>query len=196
MDCDRTRKQLHEYLDGALPESQDREMERHLDSCAACREELNLLRRLDVALRAEPWQEPPGNLATAVARRLGRRFTYTWRDIVVAAASVAIVLGLVWALEPFLGYGLTGATPAEGLPPMAEIFRIDVGETTLSFSDLRDSLLESGAATSGAITDMTAYGLGGPTVMILLILSALLAIGTNAVCYRQAHTKRLRETRL
>ncbi|MEW6360198.1 MAG: zf-HC2 domain-containing protein [Planctomycetota bacterium] len=194
MNCNAARNQLQEYLDSALPESEARKVRRHLDSCAECRKELDLLGRVDLTLRTEAHQELPRDLAAAVLQRLGRRFNYGWRDVVAVAASVAIVLGLAWLLGPILESALLNGQSETALPPMADIFRIDVSGFSFSYDDFRDLVMEGHMPATGAAAETAGwFSLGGPVAAILLVVSALLAIGTNALCYRRAYMNRLRE---
>ncbi|MCC6740724.1 MAG: zf-HC2 domain-containing protein, partial [Planctomycetia bacterium] len=54
MNCIAIIERLGEHLDGALPEPEAAEVEGHLASCAACRAELEDLRRALAAVKAVP----------------------------------------------------------------------------------------------------------------------------------------------
>ncbi|HSQ39666.1 MAG TPA: zf-HC2 domain-containing protein [Anaerolineales bacterium] len=66
---------LNAYLDGELHGTRLREMERHLDSCEICRNELTELRRVSSLLRAAPSPEflPAERFASNLTLSLPRR---------------------------------------------------------------------------------------------------------------------------
>src|SRR5262249_26644076 len=57
--CALCRKHLADYIIGRLPEDLRRTIERHLDGCAGCRQELAAWRAIEAAVRRAPAPEPP-----------------------------------------------------------------------------------------------------------------------------------------
>lgn len=90
------RRQLSQYLDGALPEKLRGRVDRHLEHCAACREELVELRGTVSLLRSLDALEPPGDFAERVIARLAASDLELSRFRRVRA-SLAGVLGSSWA---------------------------------------------------------------------------------------------------
>jgi anti-sigma factor RsiW len=108
---------LSELLDGGLPSDQVRELERHLETCAECRETLAQLRA--VKQRAGALVDPPApdDLWAGIASRIGtagstsasrapivplprRRSFATWLvPVVAAAAALALIAGTPWLLS-------------------------------------------------------------------------------------------------
>src|SRR5438445_5027211 len=105
---------LTEYVDGALVESERAVVERHLDACERCREEVAFARAARSALASVAEAPAPGNLgemAIAEARRRaagslaaeppsGKPGWYRW---VGAAAGIAAALLLLTLVLPHIG---------------------------------------------------------------------------------------------
>lgn len=70
MDCTRSRDRLSEYADGALDAETRADLEKHLSSCAECREELSSLQRLIRDLGSLPSVKPPADFLRQVHKRL------------------------------------------------------------------------------------------------------------------------------
>ncbi|MBU0718138.1 MAG: zf-HC2 domain-containing protein [Planctomycetes bacterium] len=194
MDCENIRELLQEYLDEALPDSAAREMRRHIESCKGCGRELKLLADLDLALRSEPMEEPPGDLAAAVRRRLVPGAAYSWRDAVMAAASIAVVLGIFWLVESFGAPALVGGEPLAGITRF--LSTIEVEETALDLSLVEiDQLASESYRTARGCLAYLSTELAGRLTMILLIASAIAAIGTNAACFHRSRIRQLTAAR-
>lgn len=105
--CDWTLQRLDDFVDGVLPESEVPELESHLSTCDACREDLNALQSLLHDAAALPSAMQPGrDLWTGIAPRLGRGRMVDWRRhgrtalfaaAVAAMAVVAVSVGLARA---------------------------------------------------------------------------------------------------
>jgi anti-sigma factor RsiW len=132
MNCDRAKKSLPEYLDGALASAARFAVEAHLNACAACRTECETQRRLSRLLTTMPRRQlgpefdaalsarlreldaTPPTLASrieAIRDRLRVRFPLDWRVIAAPAALAALCLGL-W--RPW--------TPSTQDPPAAHAY--------------------------------------------------------------------------
>lgn len=107
MQCEKVREKLAEYDLG----EEGAEIEEHLRSCAACREELEALRRADGLLRGLSAPAAPEGLWARVEPRLTAREATTGRTSrrwlwwpafgTVAAAAAIVVALLVPRPEPF-----------------------------------------------------------------------------------------------
>lgn len=94
MSCDPER--VTGYVDGALDATAAAEMESHLASCPACREQAEFERGLRRRLRALAPLETPAHLESELRRRLGERpHRRAWVWTLPVAASLAIVF--LWA---------------------------------------------------------------------------------------------------
>jgi anti-sigma factor RsiW len=105
---------LAEYVDGALAEGERAVVERHLDACERCREEVSFARAARSALASVAEAPAPGNLgdaAIAEARRRaagapaaaapsGKPGWYRWAG---AAAGIAAALLLLTLVLPHIG---------------------------------------------------------------------------------------------
>jgi anti-sigma factor RsiW len=98
MNCHNTQNLLSAYLDGEVRPDISREMEAHLQACAACRAELGLLQQLDRSLATLPAPAVP-DVTFRVLNRVRRPARPWWRSLSMAAS---LVLGLV------LGASLAG----------------------------------------------------------------------------------------
>ena len=100
---------LAEYVDGALAEGERAVVERHLDGCERCREEVALARAASSALASVAEAPAPGNLgdgAIAEARRRaagapaaaappGKPGWYRWAGAAAGIAAAVLLLTLV-----------------------------------------------------------------------------------------------------
>jgi anti-sigma factor RsiW len=90
------------YVDGGLPPEARAEVEAHLATCPACREQEAFERGLREKMRALPAIEPPSGLEDRVRRRLRRRpvpAAFRWLPV---AAALALVLLWVRGAAPFV----------------------------------------------------------------------------------------------
>jgi anti-sigma factor RsiW len=74
MHCRNRHTRFSAYLDGELPEQDMRDMERHLDGCASCRECLAWLEELDAPLASLSIPEMPGDLEYRIMARASREY--------------------------------------------------------------------------------------------------------------------------
>jgi anti-sigma-K factor RskA len=114
MTCGEIAGRLDDYVDGALPESEAAEVERHLHACSACALEERGLRRLLAEARALPREAAPSrDLWSGIAERIlvEHRPRVPWRTggraPLWSAAAAAVLLAAVL----FLARG-TGPAPA------------------------------------------------------------------------------------
>ena len=103
---DEMREQLGIYLDGELHGAALQAMQVHLETCTACREELDSLRHLSEMLRSAPMPVgllPADRFADQLAPRLPPR-TANWAAFPVSRAGWLVPLGLMTVLIfiPFL----------------------------------------------------------------------------------------------
>ncbi|MFA0749750.1 MAG: hypothetical protein SLRJCFUN_000153 [Candidatus Fervidibacter sp.] len=102
MACPEWSEKLSAYLDGALEAEPAAALEKHLETCADCRQTLHDWRRLRERLRALPVPPPEAGMWRRVMHRVMRRSTA--RPFVVprrlfwwmAAAACLLGAGLAW----------------------------------------------------------------------------------------------------
>jgi predicted anti-sigma-YlaC factor YlaD len=91
---------LEGFADGELDEAEWAEVERHIDTCAACRERFEATRRADAkareALTTLKSSAPP--IALGLVSAKARRLSMPRAVAVAAAIALAIAAGGVWAL--------------------------------------------------------------------------------------------------
>jgi hypothetical protein len=116
------RERLSALLDGELPDAERARVERHLSSCAACRAELEELRRTVELLRGLPSVDVPPELtrrwiegvradAAGGGRGFGRWLSGLGMPLAAAAAGLAVV-AVVQDVEIQLVWPRRGAPPA------------------------------------------------------------------------------------
>jgi len=104
MKCALVRWWMEEYIDGALQGRRLQWVEKHLQECSACAQELAWHRLLSDTLKPEVLSVPPQDMWQDFQRRLAERRqpTHTFRPAwwqwgtAAAAAVCAVVLGIVW----------------------------------------------------------------------------------------------------
>ena len=114
-------ERLQEYVDGQLAPAETQAVEDHLATCAACREELALLRQVDDALARQPILAEPADLATRIMAQVRATaqptaqllvnsqdpspFRLRWEDAAVSAAfawamvTVLVALFALWTQD-------------------------------------------------------------------------------------------------
>lgn len=117
MDCREARDLLDAYADNALGLADAARLNRHLQGCAACREELDALRALGHAVRAEaPYHRAPASLRERVLRALPREAgpaaptrrrttgwgVLAWTNVATAviAAGALVLAATLWSRRP------------------------------------------------------------------------------------------------
>jgi hypothetical protein len=101
MNCETARQQFGAYADGELPPGHAAEIEQHIDRCTACAAEFRELREMlgrfaDTAVvkaPAELWSLVERRLDGAPPGREAHRLMFWSRRLIVAAASIAILVG-------------------------------------------------------------------------------------------------------
>ena len=97
MSCDKYKEMLMGYLDGELSDDQSREIEKHLNECTGCSEELGQFRKLkeitdDISLN-EPEDRVFEQYWSSVYNRTERRIG--WILLSVSGMVLAICLGFM-----------------------------------------------------------------------------------------------------
>jgi predicted anti-sigma-YlaC factor YlaD len=127
--CDETRIALGAYVVGSLDPSDRTSVDRHLESCPACRDELadlavlpGLLGRVDVAdvVAGEPAAPPEFLERLLRAASDERRTTRRWR-VLSAAAAIAVVFAAAGAIGVQVANDDGGRS---GIPPNAQVFNV------------------------------------------------------------------------
>jgi hypothetical protein len=81
MNCDKMENRLHDYVDGVLTPAERQEVERHLETCANCRAEMQFLQALRQQVAHLPQRlEPPRDLWPEIAARIEpeKRLWHVW----------------------------------------------------------------------------------------------------------------------
>lgn len=117
MDCDAAREELDEIAAGA-PASAG--CQAHLETCADCRAELALARRVERMLATWPTPPPPAHFASTVAAA-ARRETWRQEQVVDWGFNLALGLGLAAIVVGLSGMvWMVGATAGvDAAPQMA-----------------------------------------------------------------------------
>lgn len=121
MRCEDARERLQEYLDGQLPPAETQTVEAHLAACAACREDLALLRQVDAALATLPVLEEPAAFTAQVMARVRATRVKALRRSLTRAGPV---------LSEAEGPRGSGQVSPELLP----VFRLRWEDTVVSFA--------------------------------------------------------------
>jgi anti-sigma factor RsiW len=106
LSCARTQVLLESYLDGDLRPERRVRVKAHLQTCAACRDDLQMAKRLRAALQALPEREAPAAVAAEVARQ-----TRSAARVVASAPANVVDLGS-WASRHWRLLGAAGALAA------------------------------------------------------------------------------------
>lgn len=91
-------EQLADLMDGTLDERELAGVQAHLDSCATCRQDIDLATRAARAARSLPVENPPPDLHRRVVGADGGRGTPAWYRWAGAAAAAAAVIAIAIAL--------------------------------------------------------------------------------------------------
>ena len=95
MSCNEADDRLDDYVDGALSEGEFQEMELHIASCAACREQERRLRLILAQARALPRELPPSrNLWPGVAQRIAESRRPLWQSPMGLAMAAALLVAV------------------------------------------------------------------------------------------------------
>jgi len=101
MTCNEVDDRLDDYVDGSLSEGEFQEVELHIASCAACRDEERHLRLILAQAAALPREvAPPRDLWAGIAERIERerRVRPVWWGPVGLALAATLVVGVAAAL--------------------------------------------------------------------------------------------------
>lgn len=168
---DRWTDRLSEYLDGVLAERERRELEAHLEDCAACRATVEELRAVMARARALEPLVPGSDLWPGVAARMAPRSAapagwWSWRlslslpqAALAATALVVLSVGLSWMVgrAPWLvtrGPSELGNRPlAAGTDPAAPSPTPAVAGTTPRMTRGSTAGTAAGPAASAAFVD-------------------------------------------
>lgn len=115
MSCSRARIWLQLYIDERLDVRRLSALERHLDTCTACRKELTALEAIRGALAPTNLEREPANLTAQIlarvaavelrrarARAVSRPFAVRWGDALLAALFASIATLSFVLLDPTL----------------------------------------------------------------------------------------------
>jgi anti-sigma factor RsiW len=132
MNCSRMEKKIMGYVDGRLKEGERLEMEKHLETCAACRVRVNEFRAVNVLLDELPMIEPSAafdiRMQARVAAEPVKQSWWAWfaPSPRVAFAASMLLLAMVWL----------GSRPAESSLSAADIEKINQNMSVLENYDV------------------------------------------------------------
>jgi anti-sigma factor RsiW len=128
MTCHEMEERLDDWVDGALPREEKQEVQEHLASCAACRQQEAALRQLLTHAAALPRSVlPPHDLWPGIAERVDRQGSWSWSWIggwqpaLAVAAVVALAVGAVLFGRPSTSPVHTVVIPSPGVPEEARV---------------------------------------------------------------------------
>ncbi len=124
MDCKLLRAHLDAYADGELEATPVIEFEQHLDSCAACRNELALTRLLQQGVRRLESPAAPASLRRRVAVALdeaavgedGQHGRGPWASVLAVAAALMLAVGAAVRSDSTSPVGHEGVATADVAP--------------------------------------------------------------------------------
>lgn len=120
--CWLIRRRFSACWDGTLPETVQRTLQAHLDTCPACAREWHLFQATQRALQALPRLEPPADFVSRVAAQLPAMGAWRWAwwgwRVGLAAGLVGLLVLALWWPRPFYFPSET-AINAPLLPPAA-----------------------------------------------------------------------------
>ncbi|MCI0330307.1 MAG: zf-HC2 domain-containing protein [candidate division Zixibacteria bacterium] len=145
MNCQEIEVRLNDHLDGILSASENAEVERHLESCLNCKEELLRLRNLMAETAALPkemipardlWPKVAGRIAltkqTASRSFFGLPLNRTVGALAVAAVLILVAAGIFWKIKqsstPFWEVGRLAGSPKVGSEKLFDTGKLRVGE--------------------------------------------------------------------
>lgn len=93
MGCDLHPEERSAFLDGELPRARAWEVEAHLETCVACRAEVERLSGVDTAIRLAGARAVPSTLRARILEAARPPVSPRWRGGVARAAAAALLLG-------------------------------------------------------------------------------------------------------
>jgi anti-sigma factor RsiW len=132
MSCSQMEKNIMGYVDGRLKEGERLEMEKHLETCAACRVRVNEFRAVNVLLDELPMIEPSAAFAVRMQARVAaepaKQSWWAWfaPSPRVAFAASMLLLATVWI----------GSRRPESSLSAADIEKIDQNMSVLENYDV------------------------------------------------------------
>lgn len=191
---DQWTERLSEYLDGALPETDRRQLEAHLAGCAGCRQVLAELEQVVAWARALVDRPPTHDLWPGIAAGIGsagpaaRRpdrwsARLRWRRLVLsvpqlAAAGVALAVvsaGTAWLVARRGEPAPVASQPADSAPRMLPVAGFAEGAYQTAVRDLERVLAEGRDRLDTATVRVLEQSLGAIDAAILDARRALAA---------------------
>lgn len=169
-------EQLADLMDGTLDERELAGVQAHLDSCATCRQDIDLATHGVRAARSLPVENPPPDLHRRVVGAGGGRGTPAWYRWAGAAAAAAAVIAIAIALPNVGGDGARErATDAAGSSEVSLPLAGDVDysreERNYDADALQDLARSATASRSQVSTDAAAAELPGDTTAAVSCVS-------------------------
>ena len=136
MNCTRSRDLLSEYADGALDAETRADLEKHLSSCAECREELETFRKLKEMTQ-------PMKLAMPDDAYWERYWSSVYNRLERRVGWILLSIGLI-AVASYYGYVLVASlvlNPGVAMPVRFGMAALIIGLCTLFVSVLRERIV-------------------------------------------------------
>ncbi len=164
MPCEVTQEGLQEYLDGQLPPDQTQAVGAHIQVCATCGKDLDLLRQVDAALATLPLVAEPSGFVAGVMVRV--------RAADRAAAALLIPFRLRWddALVSF-AFAWAAATVL-----MLALLVLNVSTVTESLRESWGTLLIESGNLWRTVQAQPAYGVWGVSLSGMTVATAVAVV--------------------
>jgi anti-sigma-K factor RskA len=188
MSQDTHRDDIAAYLLGALDDREAAELERHVDDCPTCREELDRLRPgIEALPEAVPQHDPPPALKASVMSAVERearpvrpraRWHLRLRPLYAATAAVVLAIGIVAAFlvsSPDDGRVVTAQVDRSRVPSGTATLRVEDGRAVLRVrgfpSPGRGSTYQLWLQRDGRVSSAGLFGAGEGDVAVRQRLS-------------------------
>jgi predicted anti-sigma-YlaC factor YlaD len=130
MECLDVKAELQAYVDGELSAERVTHLERHLDLCEDCREELTNLEVVVEALETWPLTTESSHLAEAIMTRVRSRpvlprFRLHFSDLVISLVGSGLILALILGLHS-LSQSRSLRLLSLRLPMQVEMWRLEL----------------------------------------------------------------------
>ena len=98
MTCEEARYKLQALMDNELVENEIPEAVNHMESCYRCREEYIGLLTLQKKLKGAAFPEPPGEWFEKAQKKIGRRITSSFGQVLFIGSYVLLLGYLIFSL--------------------------------------------------------------------------------------------------
>lgn len=143
MSCARMESKLLGYVDGRLKEGERLEMEKHLETCAACRLRVNEFRAVSGLLDELPVIEPSAAFDVRVRARVAAEpVKQSWWKVFLPSPRVAFAASMLLLLTVWISYKPEPALPFDvkeaDMQMMQDMSVLEDHDVISNFEPLRD----------------------------------------------------------